>query len=156
MISSAPPVAPRADLTRTVLAILLMAMLIGGSFWILRPFLLSTIWAMMIVVATWPMMLRVQARLRRRGLAVAIMSGVMVLTFVVPLVLAVSTVADNTDTLARWGNALATAPLPPPPDWVPRIPLVGERIADYWATTTAGGKETLVARLAPYAAIAAQ
>ena len=67
---------PRADLTRSVLAILLMAILIGGSFWILRPFLLSVIWAVMIVVATWPMMLRLQARLGRRFLAVAIMSTV--------------------------------------------------------------------------------
>lgn len=44
---------PRVDLTRTVLAILLILTLIGGSYWILRPFLLPIIWAMMIVVATW-------------------------------------------------------------------------------------------------------
>jgi predicted PurR-regulated permease PerM len=156
MATSVPTTVPRADLTRTVLAILLMAMLIGGSFWILRPFLLSAIWAMMIVVATWPLMLHVQARLRRRGLAVALMSGTMVLVFVVPLVLAIATLADNTDTIVHWGNTLATAPLPPPPEWLSRIPLVGERVADYWATTSAAGKEALVARLAPYAATGAQ
>ena len=71
------------DLTRTVLAVLLLVILIGASFWVLRPFLLSIVWAAMIVVATWPRMLRVQARLRSRPLAVTIMSGAMVLVFVV-------------------------------------------------------------------------
>ena len=50
----------RHDLTRTVLAVLLMAILMGARFWILRPFLLAIIWAAMIVVATWPMMLKPQ------------------------------------------------------------------------------------------------
>src|SRR6266436_1601733 len=89
----------RGDLTRTVLAVLLMVILIGASFWVLRPFLLSIIWAAMIVVATWPMMLKLQDRLRGRALAVTIMSGTMVLVFVVPLVLAIQTLVDNTDVI---------------------------------------------------------
>ena len=88
MTNSPPTVEARRDLARTVLAVLLIGVLIAASFWILRPFLLSVVWAAMIVVATWPMMLKVQARLRRRWVAVAIMSGTMVLIFVVPLVLA--------------------------------------------------------------------
>jgi predicted PurR-regulated permease PerM len=147
---------PRADLTRTVLAILLMIVLVGGSLWILSPFLLSIIWAMMIVVATWPMMLKLQSRLRRRGFAVAIMSGVMVLVFVVPLLLAIETLIDNAGTIKGWAQTLATSPIPPPPEWLSRIPLVGSKLAEYWSSTAAAGKEQLVTRLAPYAATAAQ
>lgn len=150
------PSAPRSDLTRTVLAILLIFVLVGGSFWIMRPFLLPIIWAMMIVVATWPMMIKMQDMFRRRGFAVAIMSGIMVLVFVVPLVLAIETLVDNLDTITGWSRTLATAAIPPPPDWVARIPLVGAKIAEYWTTTAAAGKEQLVARLAPYAATTAQ
>ncbi len=128
-----PPTAPRSDLTRTMLAILLMVMLAGGTFWVLRPFLLSIIWAMMIVVATWPMMLELQRKLRRRGFAVAIMSGVMVLVFVFPLVLAIETLVANANVLAGWGRALITSPIPPPPEWLARIPLVGTRIAEHWS-----------------------
>ena len=40
------------DLTHTTLFLLFIGLLIGGSFWILRPFLLALIWAIMIVVAT--------------------------------------------------------------------------------------------------------
>ena len=43
----------RRDLTRNVLAILIIGGLIVASFWILRPFLAATIWSAMIVVTTW-------------------------------------------------------------------------------------------------------
>ena len=144
------------DLTRTVLAVLLMVILIGASFWILRPFLLAIIWAVMIVVATWPMMIKLQDRLRGRTLAVAIMSTAMVLVFVVPLVLAIQTLADNTETIMRWLRTLATAPIPPPPEWLSGIPLVGAKIAEVWTSIAAAGKGDFLARIAPHAAGAAQ
>jgi predicted PurR-regulated permease PerM len=156
MTDSGPGPNTQRDLTRTVLAVLLMAILIGTSFWILRPFLLATIWAAMIVVATWPMMLKLQRRLRSRALAVTIMSGAMVLLFVVPLVLAIQTLADNTDTITRWLDMLATASIPAAPEWLSRIPLVGARIAEAWNSIAAAGKGDLAARLAPHAAAAAQ
>ena len=55
-----------------VWALVLSAGLIAACFWIVRPFLGATIWATMIVVATWPSMLSLQARLgNRRAAAVA-------------------------------------------------------------------------------------
>jgi len=102
----------RRDLTRTLLAVTLLAVLMGASFWILRPFLFATVWAMTIVVATWPLMLAVQARLRRRALAVTLMSLCMLLVLFVPLLLAIQTVVANTDTIMRWVRALPTATIP--------------------------------------------
>ena len=114
----APAARKQQDLTRAFLAILLMTILIGASFWILRPFLLSVIWAAMIVVATWPLMLRVQARLRYRWLAVTLMSGAMILVFVVPLALAIKMIVENTDTMIGWAKSLSTfsgkSPVTPP------------------------------------------
>ena len=49
------------DITRTTLAVLFIGMLITASFWILRPFLTSIVWATMIVIATWPILLWLQA-----------------------------------------------------------------------------------------------
>jgi predicted PurR-regulated permease PerM len=107
-------------------------------------------------VATWPMMLKLQDRLRSRALAVTIMSGAMVLVFVVPLVLAIETLVDNTDTITGWLRTLATAPIPPPPEWISRIPLAGAKIAEGWTSIAAAGKGDLASRLAPHAAAAAQ
>ena len=156
MADSGPTPNMRRDLTRTVLAVLLMAILIGASFWILRPFLLAIVWAAMIVVATWPMMLKLQARLRSRALAVTIMSGAMVLVFVVPLVLAIQTVVDNTDTISEWLRTLATASIPPPPNGSPVFRWSARRLPSAGRALLPAGKEDLVARLAPHVAAAAQ
>ena len=62
------------DLTRTFLALLALALLTLGSLWVVRPFLGPGIWAATIVVATWPLMRRLQRRFGgRRAPAVAVM-----------------------------------------------------------------------------------
>jgi predicted PurR-regulated permease PerM len=138
------------DLTRTVLAVLLMLVLIGASVWILRPFLLAMVWAMAIVVATWPMMRRIEARVRRRGIAVALMSSAMFLVFLAPVVLTIRALMENTDTMAGWIHSLSTSGIPPPPEWIGRIPLAGSRIAERWAEIASSSKEDLALRVTPY------
>ena len=54
---------PQRDLTATQLGVLFLRGLIVAAFWILRPFIAAIIWATMIVVVTWHVMLRMQARL---------------------------------------------------------------------------------------------
>ena len=61
---------PRPDLPRVVLSVLFIGTLLALSIWILSPFLPATLWATTIAIATWPMLLRVQAHLwNRRPLA---------------------------------------------------------------------------------------
>ncbi|HMX54587.1 MAG TPA: AI-2E family transporter YdiK [Azospira sp.] len=142
----------RHDLTRTVLAVACIAGLVGASFWILRPFLGATIWAAMLVVATWPLFLRLERMLgARRGLAVTLMTGALMLLLVVPMWAAIDTIADNSGRIAGWVKALAEQGLPTPPDFVARIPFVGEKLASVWGELAAAGPESLVGRLAPYA-----
>jgi len=156
MTGTIPPPIRRSDLTRTVFAVLLMLILISAAFYVLRPFLLPMIWAMTIVVATWPLLLTLQARLRRRGLAVAAMTAAILLVFVVPLLLMVQTLVEHADTIVGWMGSLSTATIPPPPDWVARIPLAGAKLARYWTDVAAAGTPELADRLAPYASYAAQ
>ena len=141
-----------SDLTRTTLAVLFVGGLIAACFWILRPFLPAIIWATTLVVATWPIMLRVQLRLwNSRGLAVAVMTLALVFVFVVPFWLAITTIADNFDRIVEWGNSLAVFKLPPPPEWLSGVPLFGERAAQFWENAAASGLAPLVGRAAPYA-----
>lgn len=150
MKSDRPTAPVRGDLTRTMLSVLLIAILIGTSFWVLRPFLLAAVWAAMIVVATWPLMLQVQARVRRRTFAVIAMTGAMLLVFVVPLVLAIQALVGNMDTITEWLRAIPTAKIPPPPEWISRVPLVGTRVAEYWTEVAAAGTSELFTRLQPF------
>ncbi len=140
------------DLTRTTLAVLLLGVLISACFWILKPFLAALIWATMIVVATWPLMLAVQARLRgRRPLAVAAMTAALLLLLVVPLSLAIGTIVENADRIAVWSKSLATLSLPAPPDWLARVPAVGPQLAEGWTRLIEAGPGALAGRLSPYA-----
>jgi predicted PurR-regulated permease PerM len=156
MTDPTPQRAANRDLARIVLSVLLIFILIAASFWILRPFILAVVWAAMIAVSTWPLMRTIQSRLRSRALAVLVMSAAMVLVFVVPMALAIETLIDNADTIKRLARMLATASIPPAPDWVLRIPLVGPSLADTWAGIAAAGQQGLVSRFAPHAAAAAQ
>src|SRR5262249_47905987 len=113
--------AERSDLTRTTLGVLLIVGMIAASFWILRPFLPATIWATMIVVSTWPVMLWVQTRLwNSRGLAVTVMSLILLLVFVAPFALAAATIVNHAGDFVAWAQSLADFTLPPPPDWLKR------------------------------------
>ena len=154
-VVAASPVMLR-DLPRTVLVVLLIGVLILASFYILRPFLLSAIWAMMIVISTWALMLNLQSRVRRRWVAVSVMSLSMLVVFVAPVLLMINTLAEHSDTIARWGNTLATSPIPPPPAWVHDIPLIGDEIAAAWTAIADAGKGALAARITPYADDAAK
>lgn len=145
------------DLARLILAIVAIVGLIAGSMWIMSPLFTSIVWATMIVVACWPLMLRVQSWARgRRGPAVAVMTLLMLAVFIVPLMLAINTIVDNADTLVHWGRMAAHFELPPPPAWVASLPLVGERVAEIWAGLRAAGADELVKRAAPYAGRGAQ
>lgn len=144
------------DLTRIVLAVLAILILIVSSLWILRPFLLATVWATTIVVATWPLMLKVEARLRkRRGAAVAVMVVVMLLAFVLPLALAVGAIASHADTIQGWLAALPEKELSPTPDRIRSIPVVGSKVAALWDPIAAAGTQELRERVAPYSRDAA-
>lgn len=140
----------RDDLTRTVLSVLLIAVLISASFWVLRPFLLASIWAAMIVVATWPLMVKLQARVRRRTFAVIVMTGAMLLFFVVPLLLAIQAIGNNMDTITEWLHSLPSLSIPPPPDWISSIPLLGAKVAERWKDVAAAGTSELLTRLQPF------
>ncbi|MCC7256753.1 MAG: AI-2E family transporter YdiK [Gammaproteobacteria bacterium] len=143
---------PKTDIGRTVFAVLFMAGLLASSLWILRPFLAPMLWAVMIVVATWPLLLRLQARLAgRRSLAVAVMTLVLLLMLVLPVTMVVGTIATNAETLAGWAGMLAEIRVPPPPDWLVGVPLAGEPLTGAWQQFGALSNQELLAHARPYA-----
>jgi predicted PurR-regulated permease PerM len=142
---------PQHDLTRTTLAVLFTGGLIVAAFWILQPFLAALIWATMIVVSTWPMMRRAQRRLwGRRWLAVSAMMLGLLLTFILPLGLAIGTIAERADDIAALGKRLANFQLPHAPAWLGNIPLIGDRAVITWETYAIKGARDLAAQAEPY------
>jgi predicted PurR-regulated permease PerM len=145
------------NLARTTLAILFIGILIAATFWVVKPFLSSLVWAAMIVIATWPMFIKLQARLwGKRWLAVLVMTVLLLLVLFVPITFAVLTIVDRADDIVAWVKSfsLANIKIPPPPEWVGKIPLAGHWAVDQWtriATTSPEELAKLSKSAAPYA-----
>ena len=147
----------RHDLTRTMLAILFLALLIGASLWILRPFLPALIWAATLVIATWPIMRRVQAQLwNSRALAVTVMTFALMLVFVIPFWFAIGTIVRNADQIVSWTESVALMTMPAPPLWLEHIPLVGARAVEAWQKVADAGLPELLQKARPYASMVTQ
>ncbi len=139
------------DITRSVLAVLFIVVLIGSSIWILRPFLGAIIWAATIVVATWPLMISVQAWVwGKRSLAVSVMTLLLLCVLVVPLTFAIVTIVSNIDEIAAWVKSFATFKMPSPPEWLMNLPLLGAKLAELWQRVAAVGIQEGAAKAAPY------
>ena len=147
-----PEHVPGRDLPRTTLGVLFIGLLIVATLWILRPFLAPMIWAVMIVVSTWPMMTWLQARLwGKRALAVLVMSLLILTLLVVPLMLAIGTIVRHADDIVAQAAILSGYVMSPPPPWVAGLPLIGDNLARFWEQAAAAGSSGLVSRILPYA-----
>jgi predicted PurR-regulated permease PerM len=147
----------RIDLVRATLGIGFIAALTGASFWIMRPFLGAIIWATMIAVSTWPFMKKLEKWLwGKRWLAVTVMTLGLLAVIVLPVALTVLAVADNVDEVKAFVMRLPTSEIPPAPDWVAKIPVVGAKAVEKWNASVALGMPALLDKMQPYLASVAK
>jgi predicted PurR-regulated permease PerM len=150
MMQQLKVVAP-GEIARIMLLVICIGLLLTGSLWILLPFLVALLWATMIVISTWPILLKVQhAAGGRRWVGVVVMTIVALATFVGPLLAAVSTLFDAATRSPAVLRDLVAGGLGPPPAWIASLPAVGARIAEKWNALSAGGPDALVEVLRPY------
>jgi len=141
----------RPELARTTLSVLFIVGLIAACASVLRPFVAALIWATMVVVATWPLLIRAQRILwGRRGLAVALMTLALMAIVILPVGLAVRALVGHLDDIPALREALSSVQIPQPPDWIAGIPLAGPRIAGAWGDLAAATPDELTARMEPY------
>ena len=147
---------PSSDVTRIVLLVLVIAMLLAGSLWTLLPFLGALIWATTIVIATWPALLWLDRKFGgRRAPAVTVMTLIVLIAFIVPFLLAVSTLLDAANRSPALIQDFLAHGVGSPPDWVGNIPFIGNRISEQWRALAAGGPEALSEAVRPHARAAA-
>src|SRR5664280_158816 len=122
----------RSKLERNLGRIVLLVLL-AGCLLVLRPFVSELLWAVVLSVSSWPIYRRLLAFLgNRRALAAFLMMLAMVLIVLLPFVIVGLTLADNvnqlTDATKRW---IENGP-PAPPDWLAKVPVVGQPAVEYW------------------------
>ena len=124
------PHQPR-DIPQILLSVLFLALIIISCLWVVQPFILSFAWAGTVVIATWPVLLRLQRVLfGKRLLAVLAMTLLLFLLFVIPIALLVNSLVDNSVPLIKLissGNVTL-------PDfaWLNSVPLVGDKLYSAW------------------------
>ena len=79
------------------------------------------------------------------------MTLALLLVLIVPMGLAVSTVVANIDQIGDLARTILSLRVPPPPDWLAGVPLLGARAAEAWGKLTSAGVQELAPRLTPYA-----
>jgi predicted PurR-regulated permease PerM len=131
---SAPPQTSFAARIEQWITLVVLAVLVGGCYLVLQPFLTAVIWAIVLCCTTWPVFVRVQRVMRGRvTLAALALTLVIALVLLAPFVIVGISLAENANELLEQGKRLIDEGPPDPPSWVGQIPLIGERAQAYWA-----------------------
>src|SRR5689334_25014492 len=88
-----------------MLTVLLLAILIGGCFLVLRPFLSALLWAVVLCVTTWPLYWQLRSLfLGRDNFAAGLMALLIAAVFLAPFVIVGFTLADNSVRMAEFAR----------------------------------------------------
>jgi len=139
------------DITSTTLQVFFIGLLIAAGFWVIRPFLTPLTWAVIIVIATWPAMLKVQKFMRgKRWIAVTAMSVGLLMLLVVPLSVAITTIVDKSDEIVGWVRSLSVPTGAPPPRWLSNVPVLGPKLVVKWQQVATASSQEMSTKLVPY------
>jgi len=137
------------DLSQFILSLIFVIAISVTSFLIIKPFILGFSWASMIVIATWPLMLKMQKFLGgRRTIAVISMIVTLLLLFIIPIVFLVDSLIKTSIPLIHWfsSNNLEFPELA----WLQDIPIIGKKIfTSYQELLDSDGGE-LIREIKPY------
>jgi predicted PurR-regulated permease PerM len=123
------PTSSRIDQTLTLA---MLALLIVGCFFVLRPFMTALVWAAILCATAWPLYERLVARWRgREGLAALAMVTMIAVALLMPFIVVGTTIADNAATMTEWWRTFVEDGPPEPPGWLARVPFIGERVSAY-------------------------
>ncbi len=116
----------------TALRIGFLAVLLYWSVAIIKPFILPTVWGIIIAVAFYPLHLKLAKALAKREKLSAILLTLFALVLlIVPSLFFISSTANSLQNLAE-GLKTGTLTVPPPPDKVNAWPLIGKPIYNIW------------------------
>ncbi len=126
--------------SQRIARIVLAAALVLLGLWIVHRFLPALAWATILAIALWPIYQRVvpaSPRGGRRVMAPLVLTVLVGLILIVPLIYAAVEVARESGNFLQYIDAVRHSGLPIPA-WLPRLPGVGSRIAEWWQANLSG------------------
>lgn len=119
------------------LGLLALALLGLGCLLVMRPFVSAILWAVVLCFSSWPLYHRLLKLLgNRQTLAAFCMSLIMILIVLMPFVIVGFTLADNVKEFSTVTRKWLDSGLATPPEWLGKIPVVGDTATAYWKDLT--------------------
>jgi len=121
-----PPIEP-------ALGLFVLLLLIVGCTAVLLPFLSALILAAVLCFSTWPLFGALTRMASGRKTLVALaMVAMLAAVIIVPFSILASHMVDNVKVVVAAAHTALSGGPPQPPEWLGKIPLIGERIRAYW------------------------
>lgn len=138
-----------ANNDRLLIQIVLLALL-GAALWVMAPFISALLWGAILAFASWPLM-RLLTRVLggRETLAASLLTAAWILIVALPLVWLGFNLADHIRDATAFVRDVQVDGLPDAPAWLGSIPLVGERMVNWWQSLDQQGA-ALIASIKPY------
>ncbi|AEW44547.1 putative membrane protein [Serratia symbiotica str. 'Cinara cedri'] len=138
------------DLPRIIFGTLFIATMIIVSIWVIQPFIPGLAWAAMVVITTWPLLIKLQKILwGKRSLAVIIMTLLLILLFILPISLMIVSLISNSGFVIAWTNTLSKMHMPDLM-WLQSLPMFGDKIYNSYHILLNTGGSAILARVQPY------
>ncbi|XKM14315.1 AI-2E family transporter YdiK [Orbaceae bacterium ac157xtp] len=144
------PIEKNNDLFKLILNLLIIGLFIIVCYRIIEPFLFGFFWAVMVVITTWPLMIKIQKKVyNRRSLSVIILLALLSLFIIIPVILIVFSITKNASYLIDLTKNLSHQPLPKLA-WLQNIPLVGQELHQKYADLINNDGAELIKTIQPY------
>lgn len=138
------------DLLKLILNLIIIGLFIIITYQVVQPFLFGFFWAVMVVITTWPIMIRCQQKLfNKRILAVMVMMMILSLFFIIPFILIITSIAKNGEFLIEFAKNISQHKLPSL-EWLEKIPLVGQELYLKWNDLISHDAHELIKQFQPY------
>ncbi len=125
----------RAFVNRAVEAAIRIGLLAGLVLWcfyIVKPFVMPVLWAIIFAVALFPIFRWLRSKLGGRGgLAATVLTLVALALLIVPIVMLSTSMIESVHSVTQRFEE-GTLAVPPPPEGVAEWPVVGERLSLAW------------------------
>jgi len=133
-----------------LLAQILLLGLLAACLWVLAPFASALFWAAVLAFASWPVMRLLTRWLNGNAtLAAGLLTFSWMVLVAVPLVWLGFNIADQIRDANALLHDLQVEGLPPAPEWLGELPLIGDSLVNFWNTVDEQGT-ALFAQLRPY------
>lgn len=138
------------DLLKLIFNILVIGMLIIVTLNIIEPFLFGIFWAVMVVIATWSLMLKIQQKFSLgRFPTVIIMTLLLALVLVIPFTIIIYSITKNSAYLIEWTKNLSPHHLPEL-NWLNSIPAIGQQVHQKWISIVNDESLDIINEIQPY------